>query len=536
LELPGRRPALPIHFFVFSKGCGAGHSGSLHPVKSSDRLSNGPGTYPGKPAFLAGAGFWTGLGAFALVLLFFDGDPERPQVSRMAAVAVLMAVWWLSEAVPLAATSLVPLVMFPLLGISSSAETAPSYMDPIIFLFLGGFLIALSMEKWNLHRRIALNIIGKLGGSPEKLIFGFLVASASLSMWISNTATAVMMLPIGLAIISRLEESSGAEGCRRLAISLMLAIAYGCSIGGVTTLIGTPTNLVLASVYSRTFPGETPLSFGQWFLLGLPLGLALGVICWGLLAYGPWRPERHLVLDQSVIQEEKRALGKMGFEEKAVFYLFSCTALLWVFRADLVLGEWRLPGWSRWSEAFNRIDDGTVAISMALLLFVIPASKKGERLLDADVFRRVPWAVILLFGGGFALASGFTRSGLTEFLAGRFVEMGELPFPVTLSMVCLMTSFLTELTSNTASAQMLLPVLASLAQAHGIHPLLLMIPAALSASMAFMLPVATPPNAIVFGSQRLRVWEMAAPGFCLNLAAFGIIFALTLLLLPRLFL
>ncbi|MEX1048998.1 MAG: SLC13 family permease, partial [Akkermansiaceae bacterium] len=474
----------------------------------------------------------------ALVCAFlFQPDPTRPEIGYMAAVVCLMAIWWISEAVPLAATSLLPFLLFPLLGILDTGRTASSYMNSIIFLFLGGFLIALAMERWNLHRRIALAIINTMGQKPARTVLGFMAAAAFLSMWISNTATAVMMLPIGLALIHKVEEIFGEKKSHSLALCLMLGIAYGCSIGGVATLVGTPPNMVLAAVYAETFPDATPISFGQWILLGLPFALFMLLGTWFLLTRVLCRIDPDLVLDPAEVRREKQALGRMSPAEKTVATIFVTTALLWIFRADLALGFVTLPGWSRLWEPLRVVDDGTIAIAMALLLFVLPArgAAGAEPILGGAVFARVPWSIILLFGGGFALAQGFTASGLSEHLAARMTGAESLPLLALTGIVCFGVTFLTELTSNTATTQMLLPLLTSTAQGLGIHPLLLMIPATLSASMAFMMPVATPPNAIVFSSQRIRIREMVRIGLVINLFGFVIIVCLSLWLVPILF-
>lgn len=465
-----------------------------------------------------------GIGLFAIVLTFADFQPGNPAVTRMAAVAVLMATWWITEAVPLAATALLPLVLYPLLGILSTKETAPIYVNHVIFLFVGGFLIALAMQRWNLHKRIALLIIRAVGGGPSRLVLSFMIASAFLSMWISNTATAIMMLAIGLAIIQQEEAAFGKERTKNLSVALLLGIAYGASAGGIATLVGTPPNLSLTRIFAILFPQAPPITFGQWFLMGLPLTVTMLVIVWLLLTRVFYRSPEDLRLSSDVIDSEYRALGPMRFEEIMVAIVFGLTALLWVFRADLEVGSLMIPGWSRLiPNTAVMIDDGTVAIGMALLLFVIPAANRApdggqpRALLDLSVFQQLPWHIVLLFGGGFALATGFHESGLSKFIGGGFSGLEGTPPAVMVPAISTTLTFLTELTSNTATTEMVLPILGSMAVSMDTHPLLLMIPAALAASCAFMMPVATPPNAIVFGSGRIQIWQMVKVGIVLNL-------------------
>jgi len=466
---------------------------------------------------------------FSSVLLM-DTDPADPAVSRMAAVAVLMATWWITDAIPLAATALLPIVLYPFLGIMTGKETAPIYVNSTIFLFIGGFMIALTMERWMLHKRIALWIIRRIGGSPSGIILGFMVAAAFLSMWISNTATAVMMVPIGMAIIIQLEERFGEAETHTFTVALMLGIAYACSAGGIATLVGTPPNLSFARIFEITFPDAHPVAFGQWLIMALPLTMVMLGFIWLLLTRVFFRFPRKLGVNRDVVQREYARLGPMSFEEKAVFVVFGLTALLWVFRNDLVLGIFRVPGWSRLLPNAHLIDDATVAIAMAMTLFLIPTRSndaKDRTLMGVEVFSAIPWHIVLLFGGGFALAQGFQVSGLSTVIGTRFEGLEGFPPYLMVTAICGTLTFLTELTSNTATTEMILPILASVAVAMKTNPLLLMIPATLSASCAFMMPVATPPNAIVFGCGRITVLEMARVGLAINLIgilAIGLVF------------
>jgi len=457
------------------------------------------------------------IGAAAFIALA-DLSPDHPTATPMAAVALLMALWWMTEAAPLAVTALLPVALFPLLGVVDGGAVAAEYMNSIIFLFLGGFLTALAMEKWGLHRRIALTLLARFGARPSSILLGFMVATAFLSMWISNTATAMMMVPIAMAVAHNLEQRTGATDGGRFAKGVLLGVAYSASIGGVATLIGTPPNLILARQLAIQLP-NTELSFGQWLLFGAPLALLFLALTWLFLSrrYGRGAPADPQA--NAMFRQQLGDLGPATFEEKAVFVAFAAMAALWLTRADLALGPATLPGWSSLFGRPEFLNDGTVAIALSVLLFLIPSkTRPGERVMDWDTAQRLPWGIVLLFGGGFALAAGFKESGLSLWLADGMSGLAALPPLLIVLAVCLALTFLTELTSNTATAQIFLPVLAALSVSMQVHPMLLMVPAALSCSFAFMLPVATPPNAIVFGSGRLRVPDMARAGLALNLA------------------
>jgi len=458
-----------------------------------------------------------------IIMLSLDLDPGKPLVTRMAAVALLMAAWWITDAIPLAATALLPMVLYPLLGILKGRETAPVYVNSTIFLFMGGFIIALAMERWNLHKRIALLIIRFIGGGPSRIILGFMVAAGFLSMWISNTATAIMMLPIGLAIVSQMEEEFGGKKTRPFTCALMLGIAYACSTGGIATLVGTPPNLVLQRVFELTFPEAPSITFGQWFLMGLPLSIVMGGMIWLLLTKVFFRFPKELRVDRDVMEDEYARLGVASYEEKVVGITFAFTAILWIFRKKLVLGFATIPGWSCLIPFPEMIDDGTVALFMATTLFFIPTKGGGARIIDDETFQKLPWSIIVLFGGGFALAKGFQETGLSALIGNKMIGLSHVHPVVMIAIICLTLTFLTELTSNTATSQMILPILASVAVAMKVNPLVLMIPATVSCSCAFMLPVATPPNAIIFGSNRLKIIEMARVGVFINFIGVPII-------------
>jgi len=458
----------------------------------------------------------------ALGLLFFGNlEPGQPEVTRCAAVALLMAVWWITEAIPIPATALLPVALFPLLGIMQGKVTAGLYFNHIIFLFIGGFIIALAMQKWNLHRRIALNIILLIGAGRSRIMLGFMVATFFLSMWISNTATTMMMVPMALAIIAKMKETFGVEKVGRFAVGLLISIAYAASIGGTATLIGTPPNLSFSRILTIAFPEAPEISFTDWMVFGLPFAVVFLFIAWFLLtrifvSRGP-----KLSADLGIFRQERKRLGPIKYEEKIILFLFGMVAFLWLFRKSIDLGSFTIPGWSSLLPVPGFIDDGTVAILVALLLFIIPSKSKDgprrSRLMDWETAVQLRWGIVILFGGGFALAAGFVESGLAAYMGGLMTGLKGISPVLIVMAVCAVVTFLTEITSNTATTEIFLPILAALAVAINVNPLLIMIPATLSASCAFMLPVATPPNAIVFGSGEVRIPDMVRIGIFLNL-------------------
>lgn len=459
-----------------------------------------------------------------LLLIIFPVSESNILASNMAAIAFLMAVWWMTEAIPIAATSLVPLVLIPILGIESGGKIASLYFNSIVFLFIGGFLIAIAMEKWDLHKRIALNLINKIGNNPKNIILGFMISSFLLSMFISNTATAIMMLPIGLSIINKLESDFDIKDTKNFSIALMLGIAYASSIGGIATLIGTAPNLAFKSIYEATFPDGQMISFYKWLIFAFPLAVVIMILTKFLLLDIMFKPSKNLKMSKEIIKTELNLLKKIKYEEKAVLIVLISTAILWIFRTDIDLSFVTIPGWSNILSNPKLIDDGTVSISMALLLFLIPSKNiKGKRLLGQSAFNKMPWGIIILFGGGFALSHGFESTGLSVIIGNLFIGFKSTPPIVIIFLICLMMTFVTELTSNTATTYTMLPIFAAISVSLDIDPLSLMIPATLTASFAFMLPVATPPNAIVFSSNRLKIKDMARAGLVLNLAAVVIV-------------
>ncbi|MFC2100650.1 SLC13 family permease [Bacteroidota bacterium] len=472
-------------------------------------------------SFYQNIGLLGGPIVFLLIILFVDLDPGKPEITYTFAAAILMATWWITEAVPLAITSLLPVVLFPLLGVMNGKDVSATYFNHVIFLFIGGFIVALAMQKWNLHKRIAIRILILIGVGPGRILLGFMIATAFLSMWISNTATAMMMLPIVISIINKLEEIIGKKEIKKYAIGLLLGIAYSASIGGIATLVGTPPNLSFVRIFSILFPEAPEISFSTWFLFALPISFILFIITWGYLfiVFNPGK-KNWSGINRETFKTQLRELGSTSYEEKVVLIHFIVLAVLWLFRADIQIGNFIIPGWS---DIFNKpqyINDGTVAILVAIILFVFPSKdKSSKRIMNWETANRIPWGIVLLFGGGFALASAFKESGLSIWFGEQLSWTASIHPFVIIAVIAFLMTFLTELTSNTATTEMLLPVFAGLAVSTQINPLLFMIPATLSASMAFMLPVATPPNAIIFGTGRLTVIQMVRAGLILNFIA-----------------
>ncbi|UCF64666.1 MAG: SLC13/DASS family transporter [bacterium] len=463
-------------------------------------------------------GFWVGL----LVLFITQLIPATAEFSveqkRMLAITLLMAIWWMTEALPLGITALLPLILYPLFGIMKSSAVAPHYMDHLVFLFLGGFLIAIALQEWQLHRRFALFILSVLGINHRNIVLAFMFVSASLSMWISNTATAIMMLPIAVAVIRQMEEKL--ENHSLFASVILLGIAYSCSIGGIATLIGTPPNIIFSGIFQKFFPENPTISFVHWMTYMLPLSLILFFVIWGYLSFIILR-KRDLPQLQSreYFRNQYKALGDLSVPQKRVLGIFLSTAVLWIFRSDIQTGFATIPGWPRIFNLQNQIQDSTIAIGMAVLLFIVQVSQNsGKRgLLQLKNLFEVPWDILLLFGGGFALASGIQETGLGAVLGQQLEFLGQLPSWLMLFLLTLTITFLTELTSNTAVATTILPVAAALSIQLGTDPMLIMLPVTIASSCAFMLPVATPPNAIIFGSRYVPISRMVTIGFALNL-------------------
>ncbi|MGD8427323.1 MAG: DASS family sodium-coupled anion symporter [Balneolaceae bacterium] len=422
---------------------------------------------------------------------------------HVAAVATLMGVWWITETLPIAATALLPIVLMPVLGIVDIDKATAPYANPLIFLFMGGFVIALAMERWDLHRRIALNIVSFVGVKPSSIILGFIISSAFISMWVSNTATALMMLPIGLSILNLVSNQKDTSDKVNFEIVLVLSIAYACNIGGMGTLIGTPPNALLAGFMKENYGFE--IGFTQWMMVGVPLMLvSLPLMYWLLTKVIYPIKLKHLPGGRELIEKELAELGPISSQEKKVAVVFCCTAALWIFRPLLTS---MIPG----------LTDAGIAIGAAVVLFIIPSNlKQGEFILSWSDTKKLPWGVLILFGGGLSLASAISSTGLAKWIGQGVSVIGGWPILLLVGLVVLLIVFLTEMTSNTATTAAFLPILASVAIGLGENPLMLAVPAALGASCAFMLPVATPPNAIVYGSGKITIPEMSKAGLWLN--------------------
>lgn len=465
------------------------------------------------------------LGPLFFAIVYFGFAPSGLSAEAVAALAVALWIgtWWVNEAVPIAVSALLPLVLFPLTGALDLSSTTVAYGHKYVFLYLGGFLLAIAIEKVNLHRRIALTIISLIGTRMRLIVLGFMVATAFLSMWISNTATAVMMLPIGLAIIAQYRDHPDTPENEHTQFGkmLMLSIAYSASIGGMATLIGTPPNLVLAGIVKELYGVE--IGFLDWMLLALPLSVVLLIICWLYLT----RMAITLKADDFAggveeITRQREALGKMSASEKTVLVVFLLTAVAWMSRAFLL------------APLLPAIDDTIIALASGILLFVLPDGSKGQAILHWDDSKKVPWGILLLFGGGLAIAQGFKDTGLAQWFAEQLVTLEFLPLLVMTLVLVSAINFLTEITSNLATTAMILPVLAPLAAAMGVHPYTFMIGATLAASCAFMLPVATPPNAVVFGSGYVNMPDMIRAGLGLNIFSIALVTLWVYYLLPLL--
>ena len=472
------------------------------------------------------------LGPILFVLMLFVPTPAgmEPAAQKMAAVALLMATWWMCESIPIPATSLLPIALFPWLGLMTTGKATAPYANHLIFLFMGGFIIALSMQRWNLHRRIAMNIVKVVGFSPSRLIFGFMVATAALSAFVSNTATTVMMMPIGLAIIAHVVTEGKKVGLDKeidfspekfaFGLNLMLGIAYAASIGGIATLIGTPPNTVLAGYLNKTYGYE--ITFAKWMVIGVPLVVVMLPLCWLWLTRvaNPMKLKK-VPGGRDLINDELRQMGRMNAGERWTALVFGLTAFAWIFQKQ-ISGIFPEPKF---------ITDATIAMIGASVLFLIPINlRKSVFVMDWHWASKMPWGVLILFGGGLALADGFKETKLADWIGGQVSLLEHAPIIILVIAVTALIIFLTELTSNTATAAMVMPILSAVAIGLGQNPLLLVVPAAIAASCAFMLPVATPPNAIVFGSGYVTIPQMAKSGFGLNIIGIVLTVLVTYLL------
>ncbi|MFD0762868.1 SLC13 family permease [Lutibacter aestuarii] len=466
-------------------------------------------------------GLFLGPILFILIILFFHPYGLSDSANAVLATAIWIAVWWITEAIPIAITALLPIVLFPLSGGMDLNQTTASYGHKYVFLYIGGFILALAIEKWKLHKRIALTIIKIVGTNVTNIILGFMIATAFLSMWISNTASAVMILPVGMAIVTHLKDNPNTIENENLIFgkALMLSIAYSASIGGMATLIGTPPNLVLAGVVKQAYNIE--ISFSKWFMFGFPISVILLLICWFYLTRFTFKFEKKQFPGGiQEINKQLKSLGKISYEEKIVFLVFLLTAFAWITRSFFI------------KKFIPNIDDTIIAVVFAITLFLLPAKEKGVKIMSWEDAVKLPWGIVLLFGGGMALALGFESSGLAVWIGEQMNSLSSLPLILLLLILIGSVNFLTEITSNLATTAMLLPVLVSLATAIDINPFLLLVGATLAASCAFMLPVATPPNAVVFGSGYLKIEDMVKKGVWMNIISIILLTLIVYFILP----
>ncbi len=471
------------------------------------------------------AGLAAGPLVFIILLILPTPQGMSPEAWRTAAIAIFMAIWWMTEPIPIPVTAILPIVLLPLFGVRSIKAATQPYAHPLIYLFLGGFILALAMREWNLHKRIALFIIRKIGTSPRQIIAGFMIAAGFLSMWVSNTATAMMMLPIALPVIELTASRSNSQSSKNFdnfAVALLLGIAYACSIGGIGTLIGTPPNALLAGFMNESY--NMQIGFGQWMLIGVPVVLLGLPLVFVLLTKFVFKIEiTDLGVGQTVIDEELEKLGPIAREEKIIALVFSLVALAWISRPAI-------------NHVLPLVSDTGIAMAGAIVLFVIPVNLKQNRfLLQWSSMRDLPWGVLILFGGGLSLAGAIKETGLADWIGNQLQFLHFLPIILFILLVTTVIIFLTELTSNTATTAAFLPIMASVAIGLQQNPLLLAIPAAISASCAFMLPVATPPNAIVYAGGKFSINQMMRAGISLNILFIFLVTALVYFLAPIIF-
>ena len=468
-------------------------------------------------------GLYFGPLAFLAIYFFVESPGLNPEAQAMLALTAWMAIWWITEAMPIAGTALLPLILMPMLGLLKIDKVSSNYMHPTVMLYMGGFFLATAIEKWGLHRRIALSIIHLIGTDLRMIVLGFIVATGFISMWISNSATALMMLPIGLAVVNQLKdqlETSDRLVSDNFGKNIMLGIAYSASIGGLGTMIGTPTNLVFAGVIEELY--DYKLGFIEWMMFGVPLVIALILICWFyLINFGNKLPRNFSIPDgKNIVETQLKSLGIITREEKTVLIVFGLVCLAWIIRGFFL--DQLIPG----------IDDTIIVLIGVVLVFVLPSSSPGVRILDWKTAERIPWGVLILFGGGLALAEGFNVTGLAEWIGSGFSMIEGISFFFLVFVIVASVVFLSEVTSNVATAAMILPILASVALKFDLHPLGIMVAATVAASCAFMLPVGTPPNAVVFASGFLQIKDMIKSGFWLNVISIILITLMVYFILP----
>ena len=477
-------------------------------------------------------GLYLGLIIFITILLLPTPDGMLPEAKRAAAVTLLMSIWWITEAIPISATAFLPMILFPLLGILDAGSTAVNYGHNYVLMLLAGFIIAKAFEIHNLHRRTALTIIKYLGTSRQLIILSFMLATALLSMWIANVAITLLMLPIGIAIIAKEAENGDSQETEsKFGLALMLSIAYSASIGGIGTLIGTPPNMIFAGMIKTLYPEAGDISFVQWMMVGIPLVIIFLPITW-LYLVKYFRIKGSFSGSKELIEDELHNMGPMTKAEKRVLIIFILTGLGWIFRKDIQLGSFTISGWASMLGVAEYVHDSTVALFSVILMFIIPTGEKNSKsgkqlthLLNWKDAENVPWGVVMIVGGGYAIAKGFANTGLAEFIATRITIFDILPIFLVVLVVVFFMTLLTEINSNTATANTFLPILATMAVAASAHPFLLMIPGTIACSCSFLLPSGTGTNAVIFGSGRVTIPEMFKCGLFLSIIG---IFVVTL--------
>ncbi|WP_088051118.1 SLC13 family permease [Virgibacillus dakarensis] len=515
--------------FTFSRVIKERDSDASESGKESSSNSSEGGTNDNKkPAYKPAqkVGLILGPLLFLLTLLLFQPEGLSPEARAVLAVTLWVATWWITEPIPIAVTSLFPIILLPITGAMDGDTVVSSYGNDIIFLFLGGFFIATAMEKWNLHKRIALSIISVIGTSPQRIVLGFMVATAFLSMWVSNTAATMMLIPMGLAIInqatSSLEKGEYAKEIPKFEKAVIFGIGYAATIGGLGTLIGTPPLSILAATVGKMF--DTEISFADWMKVGVPVAILLIPILWLYLTKIVYKVNfRELPGGKEQINKERRSLGGISYEEKAVAAVFTFAAFMWITRTFIWENIVHVPG----------ISDGIIAMAATILLFLIPSKQEdGSKIMEWKDSKDIPWGILILFGGGLAIAAGFTETGLSDWIGNQLAGLEGMNIFIIMLVATGVILFLTEITSNTATGTMIIPVVATLGLALNVHPFALMVPCAMAANCAFMLPVGTPPNAIIYGTGKLKITEMVKNGFWLNIISLSLIVVAVYFYLP----
>jgi len=468
-------------------------------------------------------------GLFLLLSTVLNPSSANQNIGIMLGIAIWMLGWWVTEIVPVAITSLLPIILLPITGIISGEDISKVYFNEVIFLYIGGFMLALSIEKWEVHKRIASRTLMFFGQGTFQILAGFMLITSLLSMWMSNTSVALLMLPIGISVLDKLKEIYGEKELGKFKAGLLLGIAYASSLGGMATLIGTPTNLVFLKIYESHFAAGPKINFANWLIFAFPIYFILIIVAFFIL-YFFFKPNKKLeIIDSTFFEIENMKLGKVTYEQKIVLFIFLLFALLMIFRADIVVGSFKIMGWSNLFSKSNYIIDSVVAAFISVLLFIIPSKNRpGSTIMDWSTASRIPWGIILLFGGGFALEKGFEVSGLTVWITSKIDLLSGNNLIVIILAACFITLLMTQLVANVTVVQALLPLCLALSVSLKIDPLYLMLPITLSASAAFMIPISTPPNAILFATGQIKMKEMLLPGLILILFS-GLVISLVMI-------